>query len=149
GLPRPLRFLASHPGLTAVSTVTLALGLGVNTAIFSLTREMLLRPLPYQDPERLVRVFESSRSLGVANAVVVPGNFAIWRDRVEALETAAAFRRVTFNVSYQTNAVQVEGFLTTPEFFPMLGVSTALGRGFGNREGERGGDAVVLLTDGF
>jgi putative ABC transport system permease protein len=62
-IPRSLRSLASRPAFPAVAVATLALGLGVNAAIFSLTREVLLRPLPYRDPDRLVRVFEVSRGL--------------------------------------------------------------------------------------
>jgi predicted permease len=129
--------------------MTLALGLGVNTAIFSLTREVLLRPLPYRDADRLVRVFETSRTLGRASAPIAPINYVAWRDRVDAFEQTAAFRRVSFNVSMRTSAVQVEGFQVTPAFFPMLGVESALGRGFNDEDAWPGRDAVVLLTNGF
>ncbi|HEY8147380.1 MAG TPA: hypothetical protein VIK51_00510, partial [Vicinamibacteria bacterium] len=64
--------------LSAVVVATLALGLGVNTAIFSLTREVLLRPLPYKDAERLVRVFETSLALGRTSAAITPVNYAAW-----------------------------------------------------------------------
>ncbi len=71
-IPRSIRSLASRPVFPAVAVATLALGLGVNAAIFSLTREVLLRPLPYRDAGRLVRVFEVSRTLGVASAPTAP-----------------------------------------------------------------------------
>ena len=108
--------------LSTVVIATLALGVGVNTAIFSLTREVLLRPLPYRDADRLVRVFETSPTLGRTSAHIAPINYVAWRDHVDAFEQTAAFRRVTFNVSMKPSAVQVEGFLVASTFFPMLGV---------------------------
>src|SRR2546430_5163309 len=84
--------------VTGVQTCALPiLGLGVNAAIFSLTREVLLRPLPYRDADRLVRVFEVSRTLGVASAPIAPVNYIAWRDLVDAFEQTATFRRVAFN----------------------------------------------------
>jgi putative ABC transport system permease protein len=147
--PRSLRSLASRPVLPAVAVVTLALGLGVNAAIFSLTREVLLRPLPYRDADRLVRVFETSPALGRPSAAVSPVNYVAWRGRADAFEQTAVFRRVAFNVSMKTSAVQVEGFQVAPAFFPMLGVEPALGRGFTEEDAQPGRDVVALLTDGF
>ena len=146
---RSLRSLASRPVFPAVAIATLALGLGVNSAIFSLTREVLLRPLPYRDADRLVRVFETSRTLGVGSAPIAPVNYIEWRDLVGAFERTAVFRRVAFNVSMKTSAVQVEGFQIAPAFLPMLGIEPALGRGFTNEDAQRGRDAVVLLSNGF
>src|SRR5437016_749089 len=148
-IPRSLRSLASRPVFPVVAVATLALGLGVNAAIFSLTREVLLRPLPYRDADRLVRVFETSRTLGVASAPTAPINYVEWRERVNAFEQTAVFRRVAFNVSMKTSAVQVEGFQIAPAFFPMLGVEPALGRGFTGEDAQPGRDAVVLLSNGF
>src|SRR6266480_3165062 len=96
---RSLRSLASRPVFPVVAVATLTLGLGVNAAVFSLTREVLLRPLPYRDADRLVRVFESSQSLGRPSAGIAPVNFVSWRERVDAFDESAAFRRVSFNVS--------------------------------------------------
>jgi len=89
---RSLRSLASRPVFPVVAVATLALGLGVNAAIFSLSREVLLRPLPYRDADRLVRVFEVSRALGVASAPIAPVNYIAWRDLVDAFEQTAVFR---------------------------------------------------------
>ncbi|HXN23454.1 MAG TPA: ABC transporter permease [Candidatus Dormibacteraeota bacterium] len=148
-IPRSLRSLASRPVFPAVAVATLALGLGVNAAIFSLTREVLLRPLPYRDADRLVRVFETSRTLGMASAPIAPVNYIEWRDLVDAFEQTAVFRRVAFNVSMRTSAMQVEGFQVAPAFFPMLGIEPALGRGFTDEDAQPGRDAVVLLSNGF
>ncbi len=119
---------------------TLALGLGVNAAIFSLTRTVLLRPLPYRDADRLVMVNEASPSRGISFAPPAPANYVAWRDRVDAFELTAAWRRERFNVSTATSAVSVEAFRIAPAFF---------GRGFRDDEALRGADDVVLLSDGF
>jgi putative ABC transport system permease protein len=145
---RSARSLASRPMLSAVAVATLALGLGVNSAIFSLTREVLLRPLPYRDANRLVRVFETSPTLGRVSATA-PINYVAWRNRVDAFDQIAIFRRVSFNVSMKESAVQVEGFQVAPAFFPMLGVEPALGRGFTDENAQSGRDAVVVLSNGF
>jgi predicted permease len=80
---------------------------------------------------------------------VAPVNYAAWRDRADLLEQTATFRRVSFNVSMTTEAVQVEGFQAAPAFFPMLGVQPALGRGFTEDDARPGRDGVVLLASGF
>jgi putative ABC transport system permease protein len=148
-VPRAVRSLAARPLVPIVAVATLTLGLGVNAAIFSLTRDVLLRPLPYRDAERLVRVFETSEVLGRPNAAVAPVNYVAWRARAHAFDETALFRRVSFTVSWETSAVQVEGFQVSASFFPMLGVEPALGRGFRADEAQPGRDAVVLLSDGF
>src|SRR5437867_5918096 len=146
---RSLRSLASRPVFPVVAVATLALGLGVNAAIFSLTREVLLRPLPYRDADRLVQVFETTRTLNVGPGATAPVNYAAWRDRVDAFELTAPFRRVSFNVLVKTDPVQVEGFRISPSFFPLLGIEPTVGRGFSDEDAQPGGDAVVLLSNGF
>jgi putative ABC transport system permease protein len=146
---RALRSLAARPGFTATAVATLALGLGVNTAIFSLTHAMLLRPLPYRDADRLVQVYETNPSRGITNAPPVPVNYVTWRLRVDAFEQSAAFQRVAFNLSTANSAVQVEGFRVAPTFFPMLGIDPAIGRGFLDENAQKGRDTVVILSDGF
>jgi len=116
-MTRAIRALAARPGVTLVAVVTLALGLGVNAAIFSLTRAMLLRPLPYRDADRLVVVFETNPARGLTYAPPTPANYVAWRERVDAFEQTAVFLRVSFNVSTTTSAVQVEGFRIAPTFF--------------------------------
>jgi len=146
---KAIRALAARPGVTLLSVVTLALGLGVNAAIFSLTRAVLLRPLPFRDADRLVVVYETNPARGLTNAPPTPANYVAWRERVDAFEQTAVFLRVSFNVSTTTSAVQVEGFRIAPTFFPMLGVQPSLGRGFTDNDARPGRDDVVLLSDGF
>src|SRR2546430_6511520 len=91
---RSVRSLASRPILSAVAIATLAVGLGANAAIFSLTREVLLRPLPYRDADRLVRGFEGSRALGGASAPIAPGNYIAWGALLDAFRQTAVFREI-------------------------------------------------------
>jgi len=145
---RAFRALLARPGFTVVAVATLALGIGVNTAVFSLTRTVLLRPLPYRDADRLVQVNETSvarTGIGGVSAV----HYVAWRERATAFDDAALFRRVQFNVSLRSRALQAEGFLVSPNFFSMIGVDAALGRGFEAAEATAGRDNVVLLSDAF
>jgi len=148
-LRRGCSALARHPAFTVISVLSLALGLGVNAAVFSLTRELLLRPLPYRDADRLVRVFEVDRLEGMYPGPVAPANYFAWRDRISAFDQITMFRRVSFNVSMASFAVQVEGFQVDATFFPMLGIAPAIGRGFTAQDTQPGRDNVVLLTDAF
>src|ERR1051325_7134596 len=148
-MTRAIRALASRPVFTIVAIATLAIGFGVNAAIFSITRSMLLRPLPYRDADRLVQVFEELLDEGLRNGPVRTAAFFAWRERVDAFEETAAFTRAAMNVATPDFAVQVEAFRVTPSFFPMLGVTPALGRGFANEEAQPGRDNVILLNDGF
>ena len=148
-MQKALRALGSRPVFTAVTIATLTLGLGVNAAVFSLTRTVLLRPLPYDGADRLVQVNETNAARGIMAAPVAPSNYAAWRERVDAFEQTAAFVRVQFNISTRSRAVQVEGFVAAPTFFPMLGIDAAIGRGFTDDDARPGRNDVVLLSDGF
>jgi len=148
-MKRAMRALAVRPWFTATAIATLALGLGVNAAIFSLTRAMLLRPLPYRDSDRLARVFEANPSRGQMNAAPTPVNYVYWRDRVDAFEQTALFTRVQFNLALPTSALQVEGFKVDEHFFPLLGIEPAFGRGIRADDTQKGRDAIALLSDGF
>jgi putative ABC transport system permease protein len=146
---RALRALLARPGFTIVAIATLTLGFGVNAAVFSLTRTVLLRELPYRDADRLVQVNEMSASLSAIAGAVSPANYIAWRERVTAFEQTAYFRRVQFNLSVPTRAIQLEGFLVSANFFPLLGIDAARGRGFHEAEASaRGRDDVVMLSDG-
>src|SRR5258706_14491350 len=102
-MTKALRSLLSRPGFFIVAVSTLALGLGVNAAIFSLTRTVLLRPLPYRDADRLVMVNEASPARGITFDPPPPANYVAWRDRGDAFELTAAWRRERFNVSTPTS----------------------------------------------
>ena len=98
-MTRALRALAARPGFTLVTIVTLALGFGVNAAVFSLTRTVLLQPLPYRDADRLAQINEANPARSIGAAPVAPANYVAWRERVDVFEAPTLFRRVQFNVS--------------------------------------------------
>src|SRR6059058_1013725 len=98
-MTRAFRALLARPGFTIVTVATLALGFGVNAAVFSLTRTVLLRPLPYRDADRLVQVNEANVVRGITAAAVAPANYVGWRERIDVFEETTTFRRVQFNVS--------------------------------------------------
>jgi putative ABC transport system permease protein len=149
-MTRALRALRARPGFTAAAVLTLAAGFGVNAAIFTLTRTVLLRPLPYRDVDRLVLVGEASPSRGVSYAAAVPANYAAWRDRVTAFDETAAWRFVYFTLSREIDpSMRVQGVIAAPSFFPMLGVAPLAGRQFTAEDARRGNDRVVMLSNGF
>ena len=149
-MTRSIRALLARPGFTIVAIATLMLGFGVNAAVFSLTRTVLLRALPYRDADRLVQVNETSASLPIGVSGISPAAYLAWKERVTAFEQTAYFRRVQFNVTTPSRPVQVEGFLISSTFFPMIGIDVARGRGFQEAEASvPGRDDVVLLGDGF
>jgi putative ABC transport system permease protein len=144
-----LRSIAARPGFAAVTVVMLALGFGVNAAIFSMTRTILLRELPYRDADRLVQVGEVSPSRSVAYAASVPANYVVWRERVTAFQSTAAWRVSYFAISGPTTPVRVQGVRAEPTFFSLLGITPVIGRDFRADENVAGRDNVVVLGNGF
>jgi putative ABC transport system permease protein len=147
---KAIRSLASRPGFTAVAIVTLAVGFGVNAAIFSLTRTVLLRPLPYRDVDRLVLIGEASAARRTSYSAVVPANYVAWRQRVTAFADTAAWRFVYFTLSGQIDPpIRVQGVIAAPAFFPLLGITPLLGRQFTPDDARPGNDHVLILGNGF
>ena len=148
-MKRAFRALCARPGFTIVVVATLALGFGVNAAVFSLTRTVLLQPLPYRDRERLVQVDEANRARGVNSSPVIPANYAVWRSQATSFDLTAAWRFVYFSLSGMIGPMRVQGGLVEPTFFRVLGVVPSLGRDFAADEGLTNNGNVVLLTNGF
>jgi putative ABC transport system permease protein len=94
-----LRSLRKSPGFTAVAVLTLALGIGANTAVFSLINAVLLRPLPFDEPDRLVLVWESAPFFSIRDSPVAPGNFADWRSRSRSFEEIGAIEEGRFRLT--------------------------------------------------
>jgi putative ABC transport system permease protein len=146
------RSLRKSPGFTAVAAITLALGVGANTAIFSVVNAVMLRPLPYVDADRLVRLWESNHRFGRPRSSVSIPNFLDWRAQVRAFESLAAVSNAggSFAATFSEGAELVRGATVTAEFLPVLGVTPALGRNFLADEDRLGGDVrVTILTEGF
>ncbi len=142
-----VRMLAKTPGFTAVLILTLALGIGANTAIFSVVYGVLLRPLPYPAPERLVWVWDMQPAL--ANAPLSSTEFLAYREQGHSLEYLVAIRQLNFNLTGQGSAERLRGQIVTTGFFAMLGVRPALGRDLSDTDGQPGAARVALLTNGF
>lgn len=143
------RTFLKEPGFTAIAVLTLALGIGANTAIFSVVDAILLRPLPYPESNRLVRVWESSTKLDSPRNVVNPINFLDWRDHSHSFEAMAAVLSHMTNLSVNGQPVAVPSLTVSPEFFSILRVPPLLGRTFLPEDGIPRRDRVVVLSYGF
>ncbi len=137
------RQLRKSPAFAIVAVLAIGLGIGANTAIFSVVNAVLLRPLPYRDSDRLVTILHSG------NAPVAPANYLDWRDQNHVFEGMGAAESWTVNLSGDTQAESVTGMQVTQNLFPMLGVQPLLGRFFLPEEGTRGKDHAVLLSYGL
>lgn len=129
------RTLLKNPGFAIVAIVTIGLGIGANTAIFSVVRTVLLQPLPYDEPDELVLLWGEMRNRGVTHFPMSPPDFQSYREGAEALDDLAAV--FTFNASLTGDGdpVQVTAASVTPNFFDLMGLSPALGRGFIEEDG--------------
>jgi predicted permease len=142
-----LRMLAKNPGFTAVALLTLALGIGANTAIFSVVNGVLLRPLPYPEPGRLMLVYERSREFG--HLSVAYPNFLDWRRENHSFTDIAAFRGDDFNFTGSGQPEHLGGEFVSASLLPVLGVNPMLGRNFLPQEDRQGAGGVVILTYGL
>ncbi len=139
------RTLSKSPAFTAIAILTLALGIGANTAIFSVVDAILLRPLPYPESDRLVRIWESSLKYDSSRNVVNPFNFLDWRDHSQSFESMAAISDSTTNLSSHGQPVAIPGMQVSPEFFSILRIAPFLGRTFTPADGIPGQDRSVIL----
>lgn len=149
-LIQDLRYAArvqlKNPAFTIVAVIALALGIGANTAIFSVVNSVLLRPLPYKDPERLVMVWEDGSKHGFPQETPAAANFIDWRDQNTVFEGMAAIADVSFNLTGAGDPERLEGRAVTASLFPLLGADAHIGRIFTDYEDRPGFDYVVLLS---
>ena len=124
------RTLRRNPGFAFVTIFTLALGIGATVAIFTVLEGVLLRSLPYDHPERIVRLWESSPERGLERFDVLPGSFLDWRERSTAFETLAIYRTTLTLVSSRGTTERLQTAFGSPALFDVFGVSPVLGRGF-------------------
>jgi putative ABC transport system permease protein len=144
------RALRKSPGFTLIATLTLALGVGANTAIFSVVNTVMLRPLPFPDPDRLVRILESNVERGRTTFAVSHPNFLDFRAQAASFESLAAIQNAGFTWTATDTAEIVLGLQVTATFLPALKVSPVIGRNFLAEEDRPGGNTrVVLISDGF
>ena len=144
-----LRMLRKSPGFTAVAVLTLALGIGANTAIFSVVDALLLRPLPYRNASQLVMVWESNVHLETTRNVVSPPDFLDWQSQNRAFDGMAYFGDGRANLTGSGTPQEVIVQYTSANFFDVLGVKPIIGGGFAAANSKAGNDSVVVLSYGL
>ena len=142
-----LRMLAKKPGFTTVAIITLAAGIGLNTAIFSVVNSILLRPLPYKEPERLVQVLETSSANPASG--VSPNNLIDWRKQARSFEEMGAYWFWLFTLTGTSEPTEVSGMKVSANFFTVLGVTPLMGRTFLPDEDRADKSRVVVVSHGF
>ena len=142
-----IRTMYKNLGFTCIAVVTLALGIGVNTALFSVVNGVLLNPLPYPQPDQLVIIY--SKSPQFEHASVSYPNYLDWEKQNRSFSSIAAYRDDDWNVTGQNEAERLHGYMISSSFFSTLGVAPVLGRTITREEDRIGGAPVVLIGEGL
>jgi putative ABC transport system permease protein len=142
-----IRTLAKNPDFTAAAVLTLALGIGANTAIFSVIENVLLRPLPYPQPERLVEIWNTYEPQ-VPRGGLSPGDYADWHQQNQSFSEMGAYARISqgFNLTGEGEPQRILAGYASSELFPMLGAKVVAGRSFLPEEDRAGSEPVVILS---
>jgi len=140
------RQLLKNPGFTTVAVLTLALGIGANTAMFSLVNGVLLKPLPYPDSDRLVSLSENQREQGQDFVNLTAPGFTDWRTQSTVFEDLAAYQPGGFDLTGTGDPARLSGIRASASLFPLLRVQPELGRGFTEAEDTFGGDRVAMIS---
>jgi predicted permease len=141
-----LRNLRKYPSYTAIVLLTLALGIGANTAIFSVVHAVLLRPLPYANGDRLVEVRQQAPKIGVASAGVSVKEIDDYRAQTDALDAVVEYHQMSFNMLGRGEASRVQTGVVSASFFDVLGVTPLLGRTFREDDDSKRAPAVLILS---
>jgi len=142
-----MRMILKSPGFTAVAVLTLALGIGANTALFSVVNGVLLNPLPYPNPNQLVTLHESKPNFDAGSISYL--NFRDWRKNNQTFSMMGISRADSFNLIGLGEAEQVQTEFVSTDFLPLLGVKPVLGRMFAEGEDEIGASPAVMISEGF
>jgi hypothetical protein len=143
-----IRGLVNRPAFTVVAVITLALGIGANTAIFSVVNGVLLQPLPYPEPQQLVALRDSNFSKQ-PDSQVAPGNFIDWKRQTTVFAALEAYRTVSYNLTGDGVPERLLAGRVTSGMFRMLEAQPVLGRDFLAEEDETGREKVVLISEGL
>jgi putative ABC transport system permease protein len=144
-----LRTLIKNPGVSLLAIFALGLGIAGNTAIFSIVNAIMLRPLPVQDPNQLVMLFESKPQAGLMRGLVSYSNFNDWREQNKVFEGMAAFTTQPFNISTGADPENISAARVSGDFFRLIKSGTALGNTFSEDDHKAGSNQVVLLSHGL
>jgi putative ABC transport system permease protein len=143
------RMLLKSRGFALVAVVTLALGIGINTAIFSVVNAVLLKPLPYEKPERIVRVYSTNEKRGITSNPFSYPNFADYRAEQQTFEALAAYTGASAALSGGDTPEQVAGVATSVDLFKVLGTPALKGRTFAPEDEREGGGTAVVISHGM
>ena len=141
------RVIRKNPALSVTIVITIALGIGANATIFGVINAVLLEPLPYKDPDRLVRLWQSNPGQNQSEGLVSAPNFLDWKTQQTTFEELAALELATFNLTGSGEPQRIAAARITTNLIPALGVAPALGRSFSPEEDKNGTGRVVLLSD--
>jgi putative ABC transport system permease protein len=144
-----LRSLWRNPGFAIVTLLSLALGIGANTAIFSLVNTVLLRPLSFHEPDRLVMVWEDASFAGFPRNTPAPANYADWKAENQVFEDMAALAVRSFNITGDGEPEKVSAYGVTANLFQLLGIKPSLGRAFLPEDDRPEANKVVVLSYGL
>jgi len=142
-----IRSIIKRPGFAAIAVITLALGIGANTAIFSTVNALLLNPLPFPNQNRVVAIWDKNPSRDMDHNEVTMANYLDWRAQNQSFEHLALERWWSTNLTAGDTPERVQGFLVTANFFDVLGVKPVKGRNFAEEENQPGKDTVAIITD--
>jgi putative ABC transport system permease protein len=148
-LRHTLRRLSRSPGFTLATVATLALGIGANTAIFTVINGVLLKPLPFVEPDRLIGVWQTAPGVNIRDLNASIGDYLTYRDESRTFADVALWRGQSATVTEFSNPERVDGITATFRLFPMLGLQPALGRPFNEKDNENGSPEVVMLSHGY
>ncbi|HVF23453.1 MAG TPA: ABC transporter permease, partial [Pyrinomonadaceae bacterium] len=144
-----LRSLFKQPGFAAVVVITLALGIGASTAIFSVVNTVLLRPLPFPNSDRLQVIWGNYRTLNIQRLPAKAAEFYDYSQQTQVFDSVAGYTNHSFNISSGSEPERIRGAYVTANLFPMLETQPATGRIFTADEQAKGRDRVVVLSDAF
>jgi len=139
-----IRTALKNPGFSIIAVASLALGIGANTAIFSLVNAVLLKPLPFHEPDRLVMLWEDQSSIGFPRAEVAAANYVDWKNQNQTLDDVAALNWKNFNMTSDGEAERVLARGVTANFFQLLGVEPVVGRKFLDEEDSKAQKVAIL-----
>jgi len=143
------RMLLKQPGFTLIAVLTLSLGIGANTAIFSVVNAALLRPLPFTEPDRLARLWETNLKRNLPSFSVSAPNYVSWKEQSQTFERLAAWKRQSVNLTGRGEPERLEGAIVSGSLFSLLGVKPAMGRDFLPEEDQPHGRRAAIISHGL
>jgi putative ABC transport system permease protein len=144
-----IRLMIKKPGFTLIALATLAIGIGLNSAIFSVVNSVILRPLPYRDSERLVQIWSRDMREGGENSVVSPADYLDWRKQAQSFERVSAYNIWIAKMASAEGMTRVNGAVVTGDFFETLGVTPQLGRTFSIEDEQPDKNHVIVISYNF